>query len=81
MSQEKETKQKVTIDVDHVIKRYNELNPEKKELNRERLAELVEKHPQLLSDWSRGKAPKFLTVVKTFLDLAQCSFDEIFKVK
>lgn len=76
-----EKKGEITIDVDFVIKRYNELNPEKRELDRSALAKIVDKHPQILSDWSRGKAPKLISVVKTLMELSQSSFDEIFKIK
>lgn len=64
------------IDVDRVIQKYNEHNPELKQLSRKILAEKLEVNPQVFSDWKSGKTPKIIMKLFKLMEIGQCTLDD-----
>ena len=65
----KETK--VIIDVDVIINAYNKKHPNKRKLDRERLAEMMGVNKQLFSDWKseKKKSPKWAKQLLILLEV------------
>lgn len=64
------------IDVDRVIQKYNEHNPELKQLSRKILADKLQVNPQVFSDWKSGKTPKIIMKLFKLMEIGQCTLDD-----
>lgn len=65
-------KKKLIIDVDLVIKKYNESNPKLQPMTREILAKKLGVNKQLLSDWKGGRTPKWVAVLFELMNVGDC---------
>ena len=70
--QEKE----LIIDVDVVIKAYNDKNPSLKPLDRKTLAEKLGVNPQILSDWKNGKTPKLVDKLFALMEIGNLNLND-----
>lgn len=67
----------VIIDVDVVIQNWNKNNPDAKEpLSRKRLAAIIGKSDQTLSDWKTGRCPKLIYQLFQLMELGSCSLND-----
>lgn len=74
-----EEKKKVIIDIDVIIEKYNAANPNERQLDRERLKDLLGmKNTQVFSDWKSIKkaTPKWAGQLLILLDLGQCEVSD-----
>jgi len=69
-------KKKLCIDVDIIIEKYNDANPEKRALDRKSLADMLGVEYQLLSDWKRGKTPSVALRLLTLIELGGCQLKD-----
>ena len=68
----------VIINVDIVIEKWNEKNPNAKEpLSRKVLAKKLGKTTQTLAEWKTVGAPKVIYTLLQLMEIGGCSFDEI----
>jgi len=65
------------IDVDVVIKKYNEANPDLKRLDRSGLAKILKCNTQVFSDWKNGRTPKLIYRILKLMEIGKCDFNEI----
>ena len=70
------TNKKMIIDVDRVIQKYNQHNPELKQLSRKILAEKLQVNPQVFSDWKSGKTPKIIMKLFKLMEIGKCKLDD-----
>lgn len=77
-----EKKQKeFIIDVDIVIDRYNEKNPEKKPLTRSELAKALGVNKQLFTDWKGGRTPKLIYMILKLMEIGKCQLNDLLTEK
>jgi len=75
------SKKKLIIDVDNAIRIYNEKNPSKKPLNRERLAKDLKLSYQSLVNYQGGKIPSMIGVLRKIMNKTGVSFSDLIKFK
>lgn len=68
-------KQKFIIDVDVVIKNYNERNPNNK-MSRKSLAETMDVNIQIFSEWKKGRTPKVTFMIMKLIEIGECDINE-----
>lgn len=82
MSKQSETENgKMIIDVDYIIKKYNEANPEKRQMTRGELAKELEVHPQLFVDWKAGRTPNIIPRLIKLMEIGKCKLSDFVKEK
>tara|TARA_R110000772_G_C13310310_1_gene440354 strand:- start:21869 stop:22114 length:246 start_codon:yes stop_codon:yes gene_type:complete len=70
----------VIIDVDVVIQNWNKNNPDAKEpMSRKRLATIIGKSDQTLSDWKTGRLPKLVLQLFQLMELGSCDMKDFIK--
>lgn len=74
-------KDNLVIDVDLVIKSYNEKNPDKKQIDRKQLAEMLDVNRQLFSDWKGGRTPKIIYMLLKLMEIGACKFEDLLTEK
>ena len=67
---------KFIIDVDVVINKFNERNPELRPMTRADLAKQLGVNSQILSDWKRGKTPQMIYRILKLIEIGKCSFHD-----
>lgn len=74
---EQTIKENKIIDVDVVIEKYNDENPEKKQLDRKGLAKILGCNTQVFSDWKNGRTPKLIYRILKLMEIGKCTFQDI----
>ena len=69
-------KQKFIIDVDVVIKNYNERKNPKIKISRKSLAETMEVNVQIFSEWKKGRTPKATFMIMKLIEIGECDINE-----
>lgn len=67
------------IDVDQVIKKRNDDNPELRPLTRKDLAKELGVGVQLFSDWKSGKTPKLIYRLLKLMEIGDCQMEYFLK--
>ena len=69
---------KIVLDVDIVIAKWNEKNPNAKQpMTRKRLADIIDVSDQTLSDWKNGRCPKLIHRLFKLMELGDCSLEDL----
>lgn len=69
-----------TIDVDLIIRKYNEDNPDLRKLDRKILAEKLGVNKQIFTEW-KTKAPKAVKLLFSLMDIGDCQIEFFVKPK
>ena len=71
-----EQNENLVIDVDRVIQKYNENNPDLKRMDRTILAEQLGVNKQVFTDWKSGKTPKIIHRLFKLMSIGKCKLDD-----
>jgi len=71
--------QKFIIDVDVVIEKYNEKNPQLLPMSRTRLAELTGTHKQSFTEWKNGRNTGIIERLLMLSEIGDCKIDDFVK--
>jgi hypothetical protein len=71
--------EKFIIDVDVVIEKYNEKNPELLPMTRKRLSEKIETTTQSFVEWKKGRNTGMIERLFKLAEIGGCSLDEFVK--
>lgn len=71
----KEAQNNLIIDVDLIIDKYNKDNPDKRQLDRKALADILGVNKQLFVDWKAGKTPSVVFRLLKLMEIGGCQLD------